>query len=126
MTLSCADLRLNELILIIPKLRSLNLSMEDFKKMSYQERCEVLNKNVVLLVRHFQYRVEVFFKVIVVNGTVGKSQYSVIGVTFHVRGSPHIPSLIWISNTPKLSKLIKEECSTWVDNVIRADLLDPN
>ena len=31
MALSCADLRLNELILIISKLRSLNVSMEDIK-----------------------------------------------------------------------------------------------
>ena len=53
MTLSCADLRWNELNLIIFKLRSLNFSMEGTKKMLYQERCEVLNKNVVLLARDF-------------------------------------------------------------------------
>ena len=53
MTLPCADLRWNELTLIRSKLRSLNFSVEGIKKMSYQERCEVLNKNVVLLSRHF-------------------------------------------------------------------------
>ena len=53
MTLSCADLIWNELILTISKLRSLNFSMKDIKKMSYQERCEILNKNVVLVERHF-------------------------------------------------------------------------
>ena len=62
MTLSCAGLRWNELTLIVSKLRYLNFSMENIKKMSYQERCEVLNNNVVLVARHFQYRAEVFFK----------------------------------------------------------------
>ena len=32
--------------------------MEVIDKMSYQERCEGLNKNVVLVARHFQYRVK--------------------------------------------------------------------
>ena len=49
-TLSCADLRWNELIEIIAKLNSLNLTDDD-----------TLNKNPVLVARHFQYRVEIFF-----------------------------------------------------------------
>ena len=49
-TLSCADLRWNELIEIIAKLNSLNLTDDD-----------TLNKNPVLVARHFQYRVEFFF-----------------------------------------------------------------
>ena len=37
----------------------------------------------------FQYRVEVFFKEIVVDGPVGKTKYCAIGVEFQIRGSPH-------------------------------------
>ena len=62
MTLACADLRWNELIGIISKLNSLKLSADDINNMSYQEKCDILNKNPVLVVRHFQYRVEVFLK----------------------------------------------------------------
>ena len=62
MTLSCADLRWNELIEIISKLNSLNLTDDDIKYMCYQDRCDTLNKNPVLVARHFQYRVEVFLK----------------------------------------------------------------
>ena len=126
MTLSCADLRWNELILIISKLNSLNIRMEDIKKMTYQERCETLNKNVVLVARHFQYRVEVFFKVIVMNGPLGKTKYYAIRVEFQVRGSPHIHSFIWILNAPKLDNSTKLEYSTWIENIVRADLPDPN
>ena len=47
--------------------------MEDIEKMWYQERCAVLNKNSVLFARHFQYRVEVFLKVIVLHGSLSKT-----------------------------------------------------
>ena len=59
MTLPCADLRRNKLIMVISKLNSF---MEDIEKMSYQERCKALNKNIALVARHFQYRVETVFK----------------------------------------------------------------
>ena len=62
MTLSCADLRWNELIGIISKLNSLNLNGNDISSMSYQETCDTLNKNPVLVARYFQYREEFFLK----------------------------------------------------------------
>ena len=43
--------------------------MEDIERMSYQERCEALSKNVALIARNFQYRVKVSFKIIVMNDT---------------------------------------------------------
>ena len=46
-TLSCRDLRWKELIIIVSKLNYLHISMEDIEKISYQEECQVLNKNVV-------------------------------------------------------------------------------
>ena len=50
MTLSCADLRWNELIGVISKLNSLNLSDNDINNMFYQKRCDTLNKNPVLVI----------------------------------------------------------------------------
>ena len=50
MTLSCADLRWNELISIISKLKGERLSEEQINNMSYFERCSYLNLNPVLLV----------------------------------------------------------------------------
>ena len=67
-----------------------------------------------------------FFKVIVLNGLLGKIQYYAIRVEFQVIGSLHIHSFIWILNAFKLSKLTKEEYATWVDKIILAELLDPN
>ena len=92
------------------------------KNMTYQERCNTLNKNPVLVARHFQYRVEIFFKVIVLHGPLGKTSYYAIRVEFQVRGSPHIHSFIWILNAPKLSKETKDEYIQCVDSIIRTDI----
>ena len=73
LTLSCADLRWNELIYIIFKLNGIDIADEDTDRLSYHERCDTLNKNPVLVARDFQYRVEIFFKVIVLDGPLGKT-----------------------------------------------------
>ena len=73
--------------------------------MSYHKRYDTLNKNPVLVARHFQYRVEIFFKIIALDGPLGKTQYYTIRVEFQVRGSPHIHSFVWVLNAAKLTKV---------------------
>ena len=92
MTLSYPILRRSELIIIISELimSSLHISMEDIEKMPYQERCEMINKNVVLVARHFQYSVEVYCY----EWTFRKNS---------------IHSFIWILNAPILTKSEKLE-----------------
>ena len=58
MTLSCADLHWNDLIVNIFKLK---ISEEHIEKMSYLQKFKILNENPVFVARHFQYWVEVFF-----------------------------------------------------------------
>ena len=91
LTLSCADLRWDELVSIISKLNSTDVTVKD---LSYHDRCITLNSNPVLVARHFQYRAELFFKLFVTNGPLGKTKYYAIRVEFQVRGSPHIHSFI--------------------------------
>ena len=52
-TLSCADLRWNELILIIFEFNRIDISDEEVDEMSYHERCDILSKNPVLVARYF-------------------------------------------------------------------------
>ena len=103
--MSCADLRWDKLISIIFKLNRVDISDEKVDEMSYHERCETLKKNLVLIARYFQYRVNMFFKIIVLDGPLGKTQYYAIRVEFQVRGSPNIRCFIWILNAPKLIKV---------------------
>ena len=94
--------------------------------MSYHESHDTSNKNPVLVARHFQYRVEMFFKIIVLDGPLGKTQYYAIRVEFQVRGSPHIHSFIWILNAPKLTKVNIDDYRKCVDKVIRSDAPNQN
>ena len=71
--LSCADLRWNELISITFKFNRVDISNEEVDKMSYLEGCDTLNKNPVLVARNFQYSVEMFFKIIVLDGRLEKT-----------------------------------------------------
>ena len=121
LTLSYADLQWNELISIICKLNGIDIADEDIDRLSYHERCDTLNKNPILVARHFQYRVEMFFKVIFLDGPLGKTQCYAIRIEFQVRGSSHIHSFMWILNAPKFNK---EEYTNWVDRIVRSDLPD--
>ena len=54
-TLSCADLRRNELIEIIYKLNEGDiLTDDDILSMNYFDKTKILNSNPVLLAGHFQ------------------------------------------------------------------------
>ena len=78
--------------------------------MSYHDRCNALNKNLTLVVRNFQYRVELFFKTIILNGSLGETNYDAIPLEFQVRGRSHVHSLTQILNSPKLTNSNKEGC----------------
>ena len=88
LTLSCADLRWDELPYIINKLNNLGLSDEELKNLSYQERTKLLNENPVLVARHFQYKVQVFFKELILDGPLGKTKYYALRIAFHKKGKP--------------------------------------
>ncbi|XP_057310266.1 uncharacterized protein LOC130648243 [Hydractinia symbiolongicarpus] len=122
MTLSCADLRWNELVKIILKLSGGSIAEEDLKNLSYHERCDILNMDPVFMAKHFQYRVEVFFKEIIINGPLGKVEYYAIRFEFQFRGSPHIHSFLWVVGAPKLFKENKQEYIDFVDAIIKADI----
>ena len=90
LTLSCADLRWEELPYIINKLNNLSLSDEELRNLNYEGRCNLLNNTPVLVARHFHYKVQVLFKEIVLDGPLGKTKYYAIHTEFQERGSPHV------------------------------------
>ena len=121
LTLSCANLRWNEILAII---RKLNEADFDISSLSYHDQCKIFNKNPVLVAGHFPYRVEIFLKLFVVDGPLGKTKYYAIRVEFQVKGSPHIRSVIWILNAPKLTLENIQEYTSLVDGIISAYLPD--
>ena len=65
--------------------------------------------------RHFQYRVKIFYKVFITDGPVGKSEYYAIRVEFQICGSPRINSFIGIKNAQKISSGNIDEYTVHVD-----------
>ena len=124
-TLSCADLQWKKLLLIIAELTGEVFSEDSINEMDFFERHRYLNLNPVLLARHFQYRVETFFKVIVLNGPFGKVKYHAIRVECNVRGSPHFHSFIWIIDAPILTKDNIGEYVAFIDSVVKSYVPDP-
>ena len=125
LTLSCADLRWDELANIIGKLN--NIPVDDTVLSDHKKRCELLNSNPVLTARHFQFRVETFFKDILLTkeSCLGKLDNYVIKVEFQFRGSPHIHAFLWVSEPPTLTKETIDEYVNFVESTVRADLPDP-
>ena len=62
---------------------------------------------------------ELFFKVFIIDGPLGKSKYYAIWVEFQIGESPHIHSFIWAVNARKLSS------EKWIDDLIKTDLPNP-
>ena len=122
LTLSCADLRWEELPYIINKLNNLGLSDEELKNLSHQERCNLSNNNPVLVARHFQCKVEVFFKKIILDGPLGKTKYYAIRIEFQERGSPYVHSFIWIFNAPNIEN--EAAYIEFIEKTINAQLPD--
>ena len=87
--------------------------------MSYQERCNLLNNNPVLVARHFQYKVEVFFKEIILDGPLGKTKYA-IHIQFEEGGSPHVHSFIWIFHEPNIQN--EADYTDFIEKTINAQL----
>ena len=120
LTLSCSDLRWNESVEIILKLNTLALTKENVEGLNYFEKCNILNSNAVLLARHFQHRVEIFFKEILIirDGPLGKVKYYAILVEFHFWGSPHIHSFLWVLNAPTLAENTINEYVEFLDPAV--------
>ena len=92
--------------------------------MDFFTTCTSLNQNEVLLARYFQYRVEMFFKVIVIDGPLGKVKYHAIRIEFQVRGSPHVHSFLWVHDAPILNIDNISTYVNFVDGIVVATLSD--
>ena len=115
---------LTELVYMIAKLNGIDIDVENI---DYFRRCNILNQNPVLTARHFQYRIEVFFKEILLHekSPVGHIYNYVIKIEFQFRGSPHCHSFLWSLNCPILTTETIDDYIAFIDRTIRVDLPDP-
>ena len=64
------------------KFNNLGLSKAEFKNLRYQNRCNLLNKNPVPVARNFQYKVQMFFKELLLDGSLEKNKYFALSIDF--------------------------------------------
>ena len=123
-TLSCADLRWPELFQIISKIQGKNLTDEQVDALSYSERCEILNLNPVIVAKHFQYRLEIFFTEILLTNAkpIGKIVYHALRREFQMKGSPPLHALIWSSDCPTLTSYNNQAYLDYLDQHVQAYL----
>ena len=64
------------------------------------KRCNLLKNYPELVAGHLQYKVEVFFKEIILDDPLGRAKYYAIRIKFQGMGSPHVHFFIWVFNAP--------------------------
>ena len=74
------------------------------------------------MARHFQYKNEVFFKEIILDGPLGKTKYYAIRIEFQERGSPLVHLFIWIFNAPNTEN--EAAYIEFIEKTINAQLPD--
>ena len=124
LTLSCADLRWNELFHILSRIKGENITDEEIDNLSYNEKCSLLNLNPVIVAKHFQHKVETFFKDVLLSNAkpIGKIVYYALRIEFQMRGSPHLHSLVWTSDCPELKDGSEEAYIRYIDDHVQGNL----
>ena len=81
-------------------------------------------KLIVVVAKHFQYRVETFFTEVLLSKSqpIGKIVYYALRIEFQMRGSPHLHALIWTEDCPKLTSETEEAYIEFIDKQVQAYL----
>ena len=62
----------------------------------------MVNINLLVVARYFHYKVELFFKEIVLDGSFWNTKYYSFCINFQERCGPRVHSFIWIFNTQNI------------------------
>ncbi|MES9883787.1 MAG: hypothetical protein ABW185_23285, partial [Sedimenticola sp.] len=92
-TLSAADLKWTDTIRVIACQRGQILGDEEVHNLSWEERCTWLRSNPVTAARHFDHRVQLVLKHVLLNHRLkplGKITDYKYRIEFQQRGSPHV------------------------------------
>ena len=127
-TVSCADLEWPDLyILLSRRFLDKELSAEDITRLSYQEKCDLLNRDPAIVARQFQYRLENYVQLCLKANSLPLGApllYYAIKIEFQLRGSPHAHMLLWTKQLPQLLSLSVKRLIDQLDNVVQCQIPD--
>ena len=123
-TLSAADMKWPEVIQIIARQHGVIYTNEDVANMSFEERSKWLRQNPVTAARHFQYRLDTFFKEFLKSNAhpLGEIVDEAIRIEFQNRGSPHAHCVLWVKNAPKFGIDPDEDVCKFIDEYISCSI----
>ncbi|XP_034553964.1 uncharacterized protein LOC117823040 isoform X1 [Notolabrus celidotus] len=118
---SSADMRWKNLLNSILKQEG---RTQTFEELEWADRCELLRRNPVTAARSFDFRWHCFLREVLMSPAepIGKIKDYFHRVEFQQRGSPHIHSLFWIENAPKIDKDSDEEVVAFIDKYVTCEL----
>lgn len=125
LTLSAADLKWTDTMKVIAQQQGNVLSDEEIENLSWEQRCDLLRSNPVTAARHFDNRVQLYLKHILLNkqlnplGNILDYKYR---IEFQQRGSPHVHMVDWAKNAPSIDKNTEEEVQQFIDQYITCEL----
>ena len=123
-TLSAAVLRWPEVIQAIAAQYGVQYTLDEIPELAWTTRSKWLRSNPVTAARMFQHRVETLMTKFLQHHSapIGVIQDYLIRVEFQARGSPHVHTIIWIKDAPKLGVSRDEEVIKFIDKYISCEL----
>ena len=117
LTLSAAEMKWPEVIQIIARQYGEILSDEAVSNMTWEEKTTWLKRNPVTAARHFQYRLDQFWKTFITSKAkpIGEVNDYMIRIEFQARGSPHAHTILWIKDAPQYGKDSDENITQFID-----------
>ena len=126
LTLSAADMKWPDVIQIIARQYGVILSKDDVINMPWIKKSEWLRSNPVTAAWHFQYRLELFWKEVIMSKAIGDITDFMIRIEFQARGSPHAHTLLWVKDAPVFGNDPDEDVVAFIDKYQTCALpLDP-
>lgn len=124
-TLSAADLKWPDTVKLIAEQQGTILSADEIGDMSWEDRCQYLRSNPVTAARHFDSRVQLFLKHILLNSNLnplGKITDYKYRIEFQHRGSPHVHMLAWVKDAPSIENSTPEEVIGFINDKITCQI----
>ena len=124
-TLSAADLKWFDTLKVIGEQQGVTLTPEEVQAMTWEEKCQYLRSNPVTAARHFDNRVQLFLKHILMNpnlNPLGRITDYKYRIEFQHRGSPHVHMLAWVRDAPSIEKDTEQEVQEFIDKMITCAL----
>ncbi|XP_070191701.1 uncharacterized protein [Littorina saxatilis] len=117
-TFSAAETRWLDLLRVLYRMEhSVDPTDDDLENLTWQEKSQLIQKDPVTCARHFDYRVQVLFRKVIMSDLqpLGKVTDHFFRVEFQQRGSPHIHCMIWVEDAPKADTDSDEDVVAFLD-----------